>query len=210
MLTDKITCPVCQGKGTLTENAKEYEFITRNPITSKCMICNGTGILNPNTKLPNGKRVIEVFRKDELGRVNSERRGKRLNVSRKALSNPEELDIGIGYHTSATTEVTEKSEGRQRENSKKEKKREREMAMNPRLKKVLASGKKFLIVTETEPYYLVVYTLIRNQERKQGTWSWEDEEAYVEALMADRQRMITEITTLKRQNDAINQEVTNG
>lgn len=65
--------------------------------------------------------------------------------------------------------------------------------MSPRLIKVLASGKEFLIVTETEPYYLVVYSLIRDQERKQGTWSWEDEDAYVEAIMDEKKRLITDV-----------------
>ena len=54
-----------------------------------------------------------------------------------------------------------------------------ELALNPRLNKVLASGKEFLIVTETEPYYTEVFRMIRSQERKQGTWTAEDETRYV-------------------------------
>jgi hypothetical protein len=139
-----------------------------------------------------------------------------VNGGKAAECEPEgvEQSGGIGYRDRISYQCYHRSHGEKRRtaerDSKKEKKEGKRDGNESRLKKVLASGKKFLIVTETEPYYLVVYSLIRNQERKQGTWSWEDEEAYVEALMADRQRMITEITTLKRQNDAINQEVTNG
>ena len=58
------------------------------------------------------------------------------------------------------------------------------MALNPRLNKVLASGKEFLIVTETEPYYLDVYQMVRKQEKMQGTWTDRDEDNYVEVLEA--------------------------
>lgn len=165
MPTGRPKCPVCQGKGTITENAREYEFITRDPITSKCMICNGEGWLNPSTKLPNGKRVFEVFRKGDQGS------GKRLNVSKKAAINPEVVDTGVGYQP-----------GVERPKEPYEAPMFLEMALNPRLNKVLASGKEFLIVTETEPYYLDVYRMIRKQEKKQGTWTQQDEERYVEVL----------------------------
>jgi len=79
-----------------------------------------------------------------------------------------------------------------------------EMALSPRLSKVLASGKEFLLVTETEPYYLDVYRIIRQQEKEQGTWTQQDEERYVEAL-EDR---IKELDSCLRRNDK--KEVGNG
>lgn len=203
MPTGRPKCPICQGKGTLTENTREYEFITRDPITAKCMICNGEGWLNPSTRLPNGKRVFEVFRKDNVtqktgstGSAGSkevmdsslrwnDKNGKRLNVSKKAVVNPETVDTGVGY--APGVDNMDKMEGMDKPGAERPKEPYEapmflEMALNPRLNKVLASGKEFLIVTETEPYYLDVYRMIRKQEKKQGTWTQQDEERYVEVL----------------------------
>ncbi len=200
MPTGRPKCPICQGKGTITENTREYEFVTRDPRTSKCMICNGEGWLNPSTRLPNGKRVFEVFRKDngtqKTGSTGSAGSGKRLNVSKKAVVNPETVDTGVGY-AGATTEDTEKSREKQRGKEPYQAPMFLEMALNPRLNKVLASGKAFLIVTETEPYYLDVYRMIRHQEQTQGTWTGSDEQGYVEAL-EDR---IKELDSCLRRND---------
>ena len=49
-----ITCPICQGKGTITEDAREYEFVTRDPKTDTCLICAGKGLLPVSAKLPDG------------------------------------------------------------------------------------------------------------------------------------------------------------
>lgn len=204
MPTGRPTCPVCQGKGTLTENTQEYEFITRDPITAKCMICNGTGWLNPSTRLPNGKRVFEVFRKENgtqmTGSTGSAGSGKRLNVSKKAVINPEVVDTGVGYQPGV--DDMDKMEGMDKPGAERpkepyEKPMFLEMALNPRLQKVLASGKEFLVVTETEPYYLEVYRMIRHQEQTQGTWTRHDEQGYVEAL-EDR---IKELDSCLRRND---------
>lgn len=175
MPTGKPKCPVCQGKGTITENTREYEFITRDPITSKCLICNGEGWLNPSTRLPNGKRAFEVFRKGEYV-------GKRLNVSRKAVINPEVVETGVGYQPGMDDMDKIGKPGVEKPKEPYEAPMFLEMALNPRLNKVLASGKEFLIVTETEPYYLDVYRMIRHQEQTQGTWTRHDEQGYVEAL----------------------------
>lgn len=53
-------CPVCGGSGTISESATDYEFLTRNPIDAKCLICNGTGLVNKMKKLPDGTRVKEI------------------------------------------------------------------------------------------------------------------------------------------------------
>jgi len=55
-----MECPVCQGKGTITEDSRHYEFHTRDPKTEKCLVCNGTGVVSPNKKLPNGVAVRNV------------------------------------------------------------------------------------------------------------------------------------------------------
>lgn len=220
MPTGRPKCPICQGKGTLTENAREYEFITRDPITAKCMICNGEGWLNPSTRLPNGKRVFEVFRKDngtqKTGSTGSAGSGKRLNVSKKAVVNPETVDTGVGYEPQRAQRQEEESVqgrgwcGEICGSNLCAIRRTCETNPNPRLNKVMESGKAFLIVTETEPYYLDVYRMIRKREKKQGTWTEGDEEAFVEALMDERNKLITEIKKYKLQDEASTKEASNG
>lgn len=61
--------------------------------------------------------------------------------------------------------------------------------MNARLKKLLDSGKQFIVIGEHELYYLHAYNMIRNQEQRQGTWTKECEDAYLCAI--DRWRAIT-------------------
>lgn len=174
-------CPICLGTGVIKEDANQYEFVTREPISSRCLICNGSGKVWPCSKLPNGVAMHEMKAEKE--------QQKRLNVSKKAAINPEVVDTGLGYQPDPPMEEAKREPY--------EKPMFLEMALNPRLNKVLASGKEFLIVTETEPYYLDVYRMIRKQEKKQGTWTAEDEERYIEAL-EDR---IKELDSCLRRND---------
>lgn len=156
----KMTCPICKGSGKIHEDATEYEFITREAITKRCLYCDGSGKIEPRVKMPDGRWAHELA----PGR-DKKANPKRLNVSKKAI-NPETVDTGIGYQKKEKYETP----------------RFYEMAVNERLNKVLAGGKEFLIVTETEPYYLDVYQIIRSQERKQNTWTADDESRYVECL----------------------------
>lgn len=50
--------------------------------------------------------------------------------------------------------------------------------MSMRLRKVLMSGKDFLIITDTEPYYRKAYAMIRRNEQENGTWTEEDESRF--------------------------------
>ncbi|MDP3115071.1 MAG: hypothetical protein Q8M98_09920 [Candidatus Cloacimonadaceae bacterium] len=45
-------CPVCNGKGTITEDTKIYEFITRDPQTNRCLFCNGKGFIGKRKNPP--------------------------------------------------------------------------------------------------------------------------------------------------------------
>ena len=245
MPTGRSVCPVCRGNGVVKENAKEYEFVTRDPITAKCLVCNGRGWLNARTKLPNGEPASSILagdkrdlRREGLGAEKEEERpqeipasagmtaevereksgatasagtSQRLNVSKKAVVNPELVDTGVGYDGSREVERSrgrEESQGQdipacasQHPTSCQEIPAFPPQqptsclsgtpvagmtagALNPRLNKVLASGKEFLIVTETEPYYLDVYQMVRKQEKMQGTWTDRDEDNYVEVLEA--------------------------
>ena len=84
-----MKCPVCKGKGRITEDSEQYMFETRDPITSKCLICMGTGQVHPNKKLPDGQVVHEVARakKDfEPQRPQRTRRKeKKANIPEKAV-----------------------------------------------------------------------------------------------------------------------------
>lgn len=164
-------CPICLGTGVIKEDANQYEFVTREPISSRCLVCNGSGKVWPCSKLPNGVAMHEMKAEKE--------QQKRLNVSKKAAVNPEVVDTGLGYQPGV--DDMDKP-GVESPKEAYEKPMFLEMALNPRLNKVLASGKDFLIVTETEPYFSEVYRMIRAQESKQGTWTEEDEYRYVEYL----------------------------
>ena len=204
----RMPCPICNGTGNVTEDAEQYSFITREPETNVCLICNGSGRIGPRKILPDGRGVYELVERAEG------QEQKRLNVSKKAVINPEVVDTGVGYRPDPPMQeawnAEEKSERGQEPD---EAPLFMEMALNPRLNKVLASGKEFLIVTETEPYYLEVYRMIRKQEKKQGTWTQQDEELYVEALEEGYDSLIMDYRF--RGNDmnhtqVIDKEVANG
>jgi len=56
----KMTCPICQGTGKITEDKDEYEFQTRDPHTQTCLTCSGTGEVAPRKRLPDGRAVSEI------------------------------------------------------------------------------------------------------------------------------------------------------
>jgi hypothetical protein len=47
-----------------------------------------------------------------------------------------------------------------------------------RLGKLLTGNKPFIVVANDEPYFLRVYSMIRETEREKGTWTPECEDAY--------------------------------
>jgi len=52
---------------------------------------------------------------------------------------------------------------------------------HPRAVKLLSRHKPFVVVACDEPYYMQVYSLIREHEMKIGRWSDEDERIYQDA-----------------------------
>ena len=48
----------------------------------------------------------------------------------------------------------------------------------PRVFKLMDKGKYFVVVAFDEPYFLKVYSMIREQEKKIGRWNEEDEKVY--------------------------------
>lgn len=53
--------------------------------------------------------------------------------------------------------------------------------LHPRVSKLLAKGRRFIVIGEHEPYFVDAYRLVRIQEQAQGTWTVECEDAYQEA-----------------------------
>ena len=49
MASGKLTCPVCAGTGKIKEDTNEYEFITRDPQTSRCLVCSGLCFVGTST-----------------------------------------------------------------------------------------------------------------------------------------------------------------
>ena len=174
-----MTCPICKGAGKITENTDEYEFETRSAITNRCLICDGSGKIAPRKILPNGVPAHQLQGGREAKR---EEPGRRLNVSKKRVINVLTGEVVLANDVEEVervedVEVVERVE--KYPEIQPSVPNFLEMALNPRLNKVLASGKEFLIVAETEPYYTEVFRMIRSQESKQGTWTMFDEARYV-------------------------------
>lgn len=55
-----IVCPICQGQGKLSEDPEQYDFVTRDPQTSICLICGGSGHVGPRKLLPDGRKAAEI------------------------------------------------------------------------------------------------------------------------------------------------------
>jgi predicted amidophosphoribosyltransferase len=75
-----------------------------------------------------------------------------------------ELDV-VNVTCGECVEKAEKAETRLRE-------------LYPRVFKLMDKGKYFVVVAFDEPYFLKVYSMIRDQEKKIGRWNEEDEKVY--------------------------------
>ncbi len=58
-----------------------------------------------------------------------------------------------------------------------------------RVRKMLRSGKHFIVVAIDEPYYEAVYRLIRANEKIVGRWTKDDEEVFMRKIRANRKLM---------------------
>lgn len=61
------------------------------------------------------------------------------------------------------------------------------LMLYPRAAKLMREGKNFIVIAEHEPYFIRAYGMIRDQEKKQGTWTDDDERIYQEFYV----RMLT-------------------
>lgn len=56
---------------------------------------------------------------------------------------------------------------------------------HPRAAKLMIKRKQFIVIANDEPYYLVAYLMIRENEKARGTWNDEDERVYQAACAAN-------------------------
>lgn len=145
---------------------------------SKCPVCNGQGTLTEDSKvydfITRDPKTSKCLACNGEGYLNSRsklpngkdaytimrKEARRLNVSNK---------VSGANHKNEASNIGEYGNI---------------LPRSIRLSRVIASGRPFLVVTETDPYYMEVWMMIRKTERKQGTWSEEDEELYVAELEA--------------------------
>ncbi len=184
----KKTCPVCQGTGLFTESP-EYPCDSRPPANGRCLYCDGSGTV-PSRLNVSPKSASSA--PQSAASAGTQEPAPKLDLSRRGITplefkrpNPGPVDP----HTSGRLDFNQPTEGDLAQHPDPEDVASAqpapnflEMALNPRLNKVLASGKDFLIVTASEPYYIPVFTMVRRQEQSQGTWTPEDEERYIHAL----------------------------
>lgn len=178
-------CPICGGRGFLTENSQEYEFITRDPLTSVCLTCCGRGKVGAQKKLPNGVKVHELKkqqrRKQDVAQSES---GRRVNVSRGArirtvstegTESAESADIGkegVGLDSSASPQ----NEGGA------------------------------LVIERDHALYLPIFRELRAWGRVEGKWDSAAEARYVEAL----ERRLQDMEKLGELIDKVTEEAENG
>lgn len=67
-------------------------------------------------------------------------------------------------------------------------KREIVKNLHPRVLKLAANGKPFIVIGHHEPYFAAAYDMIEGQERRQGTWTSADTHAKAAALDAAREK----------------------
>jgi len=57
-------------------------------------------------------------------------------------------------------------------------------SVHPRVWKLVAKSRNFIVIGEHEPYYLQAYAMIRECEMAKGTWSEDDRVAYSAARLS--------------------------
>lgn len=184
----KRTCPICAGTGVVKEDANQYEFVTRDPITSKCMICNGTGEVGTNKKLPNGKHVnsLRPTLREKLGmeekrQDDASTMSKRLNVSKKAMV----PDTGLGYKQNLTQILADQGADNPSGEDRPDDvrwwlKRQGEICkLREEIELVIKHEKGWVFISSDDPIYLEVFKMYRKQRKSEGKWTEEDEHLYV-------------------------------
>lgn len=163
-----ITCPICRGAGTLTENTRAYEYVTRHPITNTCLICAGKGVLPTRHVLPDGSPARELSLK--LASITDKRRRAikedRPNQDQDISPAPAQTPAPSPLPTALSRRGIEPLPPSQDQD----------------LAAIATSLNDALIVEPTHPAYPQVYASLRAFERARGTWDTRDEEAYIAAL----------------------------
>ena len=178
MARGRMTCPVCKGLGKITEDAAEHEFVTRDPQTSRCLICAGRGWIGTRTKLPNGETAGSTRRARKSAK--EEEIIPDLGIDRSVPPELKQTALNVSRKKKNTTEDTEGAEWREVLTSARSKLRAYD---------VMDSGVGFIFIAETEPYFMPVFRFVRECCKLHDRWTEKDEESYIAALemIADEQ-----------------------
>lgn len=116
--------------------------------------------------------VIEQIRSlGYMGKIDIEALPREQSISRNDLANFYE---GMGLHVVENSPVNELAA----EVEHLRKLIDDSFAFHPRAMKLIRKRKNFIVIAEDEPYFMVAYTMIRANEKENGRWTMEDEEAY--------------------------------
>lgn len=181
-----ITCPVCKGAGRVTENSLKYDFVTRDPKTSGCLICAGTGKVPISHLLPDGTRARDLPLK--LAKVTDTKRraipelpletpppvAQHSNAASDPASPAEPLDLALSRRGIDPDPVAQHSNAADLEWA----------TTATDVSDLLTLAQNALIIESTHPAYPKLYATLRTFEINRGKWDHMDEDAYIAGLHA--------------------------
>ncbi len=182
-----ITCPVCKGAGRVTENSRKYDFVTRDPKTSGCLICAGTGQVPTNHLLPDGTRARDLPLK--LAKVTDT---KRRAIPELPLQTPppSETELTPLLHAFSSrgidpTPVAQHSNAADPEPPVAQHSNAASLGWpTADVQDLLTLAQDALIIESTHPAYPKLYATLRTFEINRGKWDHMDEDAYIAGLHA--------------------------
>lgn len=177
-----MRCPSCQGKGKVTEDREQYDFVSRDPLTSRCHVCNGTGEVGPRKMLPNGRYTYEYYRDNPAAKSPVEASSGRVQAPK--------VDIGIDTSVPPATRLNVSPKSRR--SSVEAASCSLSTSSTPSTsysRRILSSGQAYLLVPESSSIFLEVYDHIRSAEMASGSWTPEDEELYILAYKSELNKL---------------------
>jgi hypothetical protein len=192
-----ITCPVCRGAGKVTENSRKYDFVTRDPKTSGCLICAGTGHVPTRHLLPDGTRARDLPLK--LAKVTDTKRraipelplqspppvAQHSNAASDPASPAEPLDLALSRRGIDPDPVAQHSNAADPEPPVAQHSNAASLGWpTADVQDLLTLAQDALIIESTHPAYPKLYATLRAFEINRGKWDHMDEDAYIAGLHA--------------------------
>lgn len=163
----QMTCPACSGQGKITEDKNKYDFISRDPKTSACLICSGSGHVGNRQLLPNGKPVTSLAAATQPKR----RASRGLDLPRRGITplpQPNDADdLEPGPYPDPSPEELNRAID----------------AALERKPSPIAAAFSDLSISRAHPDYAAIYSILRARSRVEGTWTATNEEEYVDGLL---------------------------